>query len=171
MSAPLQAPSSDNLATTLARDWAIQVDTSDGAAEPTWTFVMGLSQFSPQPEATLQDDGDINSDGFSSEIVTQQKLTIQMEGLRKGTNAAGNFTPDPGIEHLRRKGEKLGADNFVRARYWRTDGRNEAKQGTFACSWSEGTEGKDGLSTFSVTLSSRGKPEDITKPTADTSGV
>lgn len=167
MSAPLAAPGSENLTSTLARDWAFQVDTSDSltGSSPEWAFVLGLSQFSPVVEATMQDDGDINSGGYASEIPTELKLTVEAQGLRKGEKADELFEPDPGQELLRVRGGKLGGGNFVRARYWRTDGRAEATEGIFTVKWVDGSEGKDGLSSFTATLTSRGKPKDIPVPT------
>lgn len=165
MSAPLAAPSSDELASYLARDWAFQVNTGTSES-PQWTFVLGLTKFSPKTEATMQDDGDLNSGGYGSEIATELKLAIEADGLAKGDGDGS--VQDPGQAHLRAKGEKIGVDNFVHARYWRTDGIDIAKEARFTCKWSDSSEAKDGLFGFSVTLSSRGKPTDIVKPSSST---
>ena len=49
-----KAPSSHDLASTLARDWALQVNKGT-TEEPEWVFVRGLSQFAPQTSPTMQD--------------------------------------------------------------------------------------------------------------------
>lgn len=166
MNAPLTAPSSDGLSSTLARDWSFQVDVADNREAPEWTYVLGLSKFAPKEEATTQDDGDINSGGYASETPTELKLTVDLEGMRKGLEAAGTFTPDPGQEFLRIKGRKLGGQNYVHGRYWRNDGIDEAYDATFSVKWVNGSEGKDGLYTFSVTLTARSAPLEIEKPTS-----
>ena len=76
-----KAPSSFDLNSTLARDWALQVNTGT-AAEPNWIFVRGLSQFAPQSTPTMQDDSDIDNEGYKSQIATAIELTFQGEGKR-----------------------------------------------------------------------------------------
>lgn len=165
MSAPLVQPDTSNLASTLARDWAVQVDISD-TATPEWVFVNGLTKVDPTIDTTIQDDSDIGAGGYKSSIATALGASLNLEGLRKGTKDGASFTPDPGQEYLRAKGEEVGYDNFVRMRVWRTDDLPNAFECTYACAWKDIAGGLDALQTFTATLSGRGKPQQISKPTA-----
>lgn len=151
------APSSGNLASTLARDWAFQVNTGDDTT-PNWVFVRGLSQFSVVTTPTMQDDSDIDSQGYKSQIATAIEMTIQGEGKRKGTKADGSFAQDPGQAALREKGRQMGLDNVIPGRCWRTDGVQEAHEAYFSVQWEDQAGGNEDLDSFSFTLMSRGKP-------------
>lgn len=155
-----QAPFSDDLESTLARDWAVQVDTGT-EDEPAWTYVRGLSQFAKQTSLTMQDDSDIDSGGYSSQIPTGQELTFQGEGMRKGHKAEGTFVEDPGQKWLRDHGKRMGAANFVRARCWRTDGVQEGYESRFSVNWEDAAGGREDLDSFSFTMMSRGMPREI----------
>lgn len=161
----LLPPDSADLISTLARDWAVQVNTGTIAA-PTWTFVNGLNKVDPSIDTTTQDDSDIHGKGYKSTLVTGLGATLALEGLRKGTKDDTTFTPDPGQEFLRGKGEAMGGDNVVHMRVWRTDDLPNAFECKYACAWKDVAGSLDALQSFTVTLSGRGKPDTITKPTA-----
>jgi len=166
----LQAPNSAGMATALARDYAVQVDINYGTAQsgtPEWVFVMGLNKVSPSNDVTLQDDGDIHSNGRKSQIATAIGENLEIAGLRKGNLAAG-FVADPGQEKLRGHGEEIGAANTAHVRYWRTDDIDEAKEGYFAVSWVSAAEDKEGLYGFTCTLTGKGQHKKIPKPSAPT---
>ncbi|WP_157556244.1 phage tail tube protein [Nocardia acidivorans] len=166
----LQAPNSAGMATALARDYAVQVDINYGtaqAATPEWVFVMGLNKVSPSNDITLQDDGDIHSNGRKSQIATAIGENLELGGLRKG-NIAPGFVADPGQEKLRGHGEDIGSANTAHVRYWRTDGIDEAKEGYFAVSWVSAADDKEGLYGFTVTLTGKGQHKKIAKPTTVT---
>ena len=159
----LQAPDSAQLVTTLARDWAVQVEDDDGE----WVFVLGLSQFAPTTDKTKQDDGDINSGGAKSQLSTAIGFNIECSGLRKGSLAGSDLTPDPGQEILRAKGEEIGYKSIARLRYWRSDALPDAFEANYDVDWKDGTEDKEGLQSFTVTLTGRGRRTKIAKPTAE----
>ncbi|NKR32280.1 hypothetical protein GS504_15620 [Rhodococcus hoagii] len=169
MSSPLMPPDSAQLVTTLARDWAVQVDTGKSGT-PKWEFVNGLSKVGPTTDLTQQDDGDIHSGGYKSQLATAIGANVEIEGLRKGTLAGEDLTPDPGQEFLRAKGRQIGYSNIAHIRYWRTDALPDAMEGYFTVDWKDGTEDKEGLQTFTCTLTGRGKPKEIAKPTAASGG-
>ncbi len=148
------------LASTLARDWALEVETAAG----TWTRVRGLSSVSPIFEGAEQDDSDIDSEGYASQIVTGLAFRIEGSGKRKGDNTVG-FVDDPGQNFLRQKGRKTGADNIVSVRIFRRDELPDAYQAETTVKWTDTAAGDtNALQEFSFTLSGRGKPEDIVKP-------
>lgn len=158
-----KAPSSNNLQSTLARDWAVQVDTSGsiGGDDPEWEFVRGLSQFAPSFTPGMQDDSDIDSEGYGSQIATTLTASFEGQGRRKGQTAQGNFAQDPGQAFIRRIGRQMGLDNVLRARCWRTDGVDEGYEGLFSVEYTETAGGNDSLDEFSFTMQSRGKPTEI----------
>ncbi|WP_336881383.1 phage tail tube protein [Rhodococcus globerulus] len=161
----LMPPDSAQLVTTLARDWAFQVNIST-TAEPEWIFVNGLSKVGPTTDQTKQDDGDIHSGGYKSQLATAIGANVEIEGLRKGTLAGEALTPDPGQEFLRAKGRRIGYGNIAHVRYWRTDALPDAMEAQVTVEWKDGTEDKEGLQTFTCTLTGRGKPKEIAKPKA-----
>ncbi len=158
----LRPPNSASLFTFRAAEWAFQI--YNDADVP--LFVRGLSKFEPQNDPTMQDDSDIDSEGWKSELVTAQKLNINFEGLMKGEKSGGTVTPDPGAALLRAKGKDKGYDNIVKARYWRTDDLNEAFEHYFAVKWTDVGGSNEDLQKFTGTLSGRGKPTPIAKPQA-----
>ncbi|WP_275792632.1 phage tail tube protein [Prescottella equi] len=150
------------LASTLARDWVLEVETATG----TWTKVRGLNSVSPIFEGAEQDDSDIDSEGYASSIVTGLAFRIEGSGKRKGEQTTG-FVDDPGQSFLRQKGRKTGADNIISARIYRRDDLPDAYHAETTVKWTDSAAGDtNALQEFSFTLSGRGKPEDITKPTA-----
>lgn len=155
-----KAPSSFDLSSTLARDWAVQVNTGD-TETPEWVFVRGLSQFAPTSTPTMQDDSDIDSEGYKSQIATAQEMTFAGEGKRKGQKAEGVFTQDPGQAFLRKAGRQMGLDNVIHARCWRTDGVQEGYDSNFSVQWEDQAGGNEDLDSFTFTLMSRGKPMEI----------
>lgn len=164
-----KAPSSFDLNSTLARDWALQVNTGTEDT-PEWVFVRGLSQFAPQSTPTMQDDSDIDNEGYKSQIATAIELTFQGEGKRKGKKEEGKFAQDPGQAALREKGRKMGLDNVIPARCWRTDGVQEAYESHFSVQWEDQAGGNEDLDSFTFTMMSRGKPVEI-NPVTDPEGA
>ena len=152
-----KAPSSFDLNSTLARDWAVQVNTGTKGASK-WVFVRGLSQFAPQTSPTMQDDSDIDNEGYKSQIATALEMTFKGEGKRKGEKSGEKFTQDPGQAALRETGRKMGLDNVIKARCWRTDGVDEGFESYFSVQWEDNAGGNEDLDSFSFTLMSRGKP-------------
>ena len=148
---------SGNLTSTLARDNALQVRTKGGD----WTFVRGLSQLSPTFAGEMQDDSDIDGEGYASNISTGQTFTITLEGLRKGEGTGEDFTEDPGQAILRQAGNSTGFDNILEARTWRTDGTGEAYEANFSVEYATQPGDRVSLDKFSATLTSRGKPQRI----------
>ena len=143
------APSSHDLASTLARDWAFQVDTTDGSVTPNWVFVRGLSQFAPVTNLVMQDDSDIDNEGYQSQIPTA----------------------DPGQAHLRAKGEETGFENMATVRFWRTDGvQSGAYEALVSVQFEPQAGGNEDLDSFTITMMTRGKPIAIT-PVADADGA
>ena len=166
MATPAKPGYSGGLASTLARDNALQVKGPDGK----WVFVRGLSKISPKFQGSMQDDTDIDGEGYKSQISTAIQFTIETEGKRKGTFSQDKFVQDPGQVILREAGEHMGYQNVIQARTWRTDGVDQAYEAAFTVEYSTGDGGIEDLDTFTATLMSRGKPNRIqvvTDPEAD----
>ncbi|OOL31856.1 hypothetical protein GQ85_11015 [Rhodococcus rhodochrous] len=147
------------LASALGRDWKLEI--LDGA---TWVHVKGLSSVTAVFAGAMQDDSDIDSDGYASQISTGQAFSIPFSGKRKGDDTVG-FVDDPGQNLLRTKGRKTGALNIVTARIYRRDDLPDAYQAECAVEWTDSAASDpNALQEFSGTLWGRGKPEEITKP-------
>ncbi|MEU3013343.1 phage tail tube protein [Nocardia asteroides] len=168
MTTPLQAPDSAGMATALARDYAVQIDTNWGTPSqgtPNWVFVLGLNTVNPTQDITFQDDGDIHSGGYKSQQATAIGANLELAGLRKGLKSPG-YVADPGQEKLRSHGSQIGDANTAHIRYWRTDEIDEAREGYYAVNWTSAGGDKEGLYGFTATCTGKGKPKDITKPVA-----
>ena len=152
-----KAPSNADLAPTLARDWALQVDIGTNA-EPKWEFVRGLSKFAPTYKAKMQDDADIDSEGYGSQIATAMEMTFDGEGKQKVNS---EYKLPAGNQALSKAGRTMGLRNVVRARCWRTDGYDEGYEAHFSVEWEEKAGSYDDLNEFSFTMMSRGKPQRI----------
>lgn len=150
------------LASTLARDWVLDVLDADGT---TWVNVKGLSSVQPVFVTAEQDDTDIDSEGFASMIATGLAYSIEGGCKRKGDNTTGTLIDDPGQAILRRKGRRTGVDNIVTARIYRRDSLPDAYKCDHTVKWTDTAAGDpNALQQSTFTLSGRGKPEEIAKP-------
>ena len=105
-------------AATLNRDWRLEVDTGADPATPVWTVVRGRTDFTPTLDTTLQDDSDMDSDGYKSQTATAQAWSLTTKVVRKATK---DVTPtyDPGQEALRLAAQELGPANSVHVRWYK----------------------------------------------------
>lgn len=166
MTEPLIPPSSGGLSTYRAANWAVQVDTTPTGEEPTWEFWRGISKFDPSQDPTMQDDTDIDSGGFKSQQVTATSLDIAVEGLFKGVRGVDGVTPlNPGCAYVRSLRLKVGIENELHLRFWRTDGlESSAWEHYFAVGWKDVGGSNEELQKFTADLKGRGKPKEIAKP-------
>lgn len=156
------------LRSLLAKDWALEVDThASGTTAPQWTRVNGLASFTESTDDNTEDDGDFDSDGWGSTVVTQRTWSIEAEGKRKRTDAQA-FTPDPGQEFIRRAGRMVGFAANIRVRWYRRDGSPDAYEGTATVSgFTKGGAVTD-LEPFNFTLNGQGAPAEIPNPVTET---
>ena len=101
-------------AATLNRDWRLEVNTGDDVT-PVWTVVRGRTDFSPTLDTTLQDDSDMDSEGYKSQTSTAQAWSLTTKVVRKVTKDA-TPTYDPGQEALRLAAQEMGPANSVHVR-------------------------------------------------------
>lgn len=165
----LTPPDGGLLDTIPAGLYAVQVLpkglTTETAEEDDWLFVQGIKKFDPKFDPQSEDDSDITMGGWKSEAGTSNGLTIDIEGLVKGTTAGSTFTPDEGMTELVDASKGIGDVDMVRTiRYWRTDGVEDNRQGRFLvkCSLTGGSPTE--LQKFAGQLIAKGKPAEIEKP-------
>lgn len=163
--AVLIPPDGAALATIPAARYGVQVNTGTSTT-PVWTFINGLTNFEPKFKPKMEDDTDITSAGWDSSAVTGNAFTIDFEGLVKGTLASSTFTPDPGMTVLRTASQQSDASNHVHMRYWRYDAVDEAFEFKAAVDASLKGGKPNELQKFGGSLTGRGKPLAIAKPTA-----
>lgn len=152
-------------ASTINRMWALDVNTGTDAA-PVWTPVRGRTEFQPNLDPTLQDDSDFDGDGWKSQTVTAQAWSLAFKVARKVTSADATAY-DAGQEALRAASEAMGTGNSAHVRWYETTPggpRTEAYDGRAAVSWTPDGGGMDALNFVSVTLSGKGKRNDIVHP-------
>lgn len=158
---------------TLNRKWRLEVQTGVDTTtqEPVWTPVRGRTEFQPAQEPTLQDDSDMDGDGYKSQTVTAQQWSLAFKVVRK-VDSADETTYDPGQEALRLAANEMGVENSVHVRWYEMapgGPRVEAYEGNAAVSWSPDGGGMDALDMVSVTLTGQGKRQQIAHP--DSGGV
>lgn len=154
-------------ATTLNRMWRVEVNTGDDTT-PVWTPVRGRTEFQPAQEPTLQDDSDFDGDGWKSQTVTAQAWSLAFKVARK-VDETDNTTYDAGQEALRLASNEMGVANDVHVRWYELDPdgpRVEAYEGHAAVSWSPDGGAMDALNLVSVTLTGKGRREQIAHPDA-----
>jgi hypothetical protein len=154
-------------ASTLARMWYLDVDSAGSSAAPVWLAVLGMTEFKPALEPTLQDDSDYDGGGFMSSTKTAEKWSVESKIARKTTEDDGTAY-DPGQEFLRSKAfGKMGPANRVHIRYYEMteDGpRSEAYEGWAAVTWSPDGGKMDDLNLVSLTLTGQGRLSAVTHP-------
>lgn len=155
------APTEEQLVSTLARKWRLDVNTGTVAA-PVWTKVRAIGELKATVESNMEDDSDYDSDGWGSETKTQQSWSLETKILRKVGVTSNNY--DPGQEALRAASDQFGSAGTPQVRWYTDDGGPEAYSGFASVSWEpEGGEAKD-LETVTVKLSGNGKRTVITNP-------
>lgn len=154
--------STEQLVSTLARIWALDVRTGPGPDD--WTPVRAIGELKPTLESNLEDDSDYDSDGWASETKTQIKWGIEVKVLRKVGVTSGAY--DPGQEALRRAADAFGSAGTPELRWYLRDGGPEAYSGFGSVSWEpEGGEAKD-LNTVTIKIAGNGRRNEITNPKA-----
>ncbi|MFI6485154.1 phage tail tube protein [Nonomuraea sp. NPDC050663] len=153
------------LRSMLAKDWTLEINTGT-TASPTWTTVKGLTKMGFEIESETEDDSDFDSDGWGSDVVTQRKYKLTVEGRRKRDAASAGFVPDAGQEALRTAGLVVGLEASAEVRWYRKDGSPDAFTGTVAVQYKGGGGETTDLEPFEAELSGQGKPVAITNPAA-----
>lgn len=149
-----------------AGKWEVQIQTGGTDESPTFSFIYGLTDFSPKPDIGTEDATDIYDDGWKREVGVSGAYNIDVTGNVRGTIEDDEFTQDPGQAALIAAAEDFG--NSVKMRWWRRDGLNIAYQAQVISKVTV-DGGKPGtLQKFSGQILVQGKPEAITKPTVTT---
>ncbi|HET6915296.1 MAG TPA: IPT/TIG domain-containing protein [Acidimicrobiales bacterium] len=152
-------------ASTLVRKWYLDVNTGT-AANPVWTGVFGMLNFTPSLNPTLQDDSDFDSQGYKSSTVTALDWGCSLTVSRK-TQVNAPTVYDPGQEKLRTTSLLQGVQNSVQVRFYEMSPggpRVEAYMGNAAVSWSPSGGAMDALDEVAVTLTGQGQRQSITHP-------
>jgi hypothetical protein len=160
-------------ATTLARKWAMDVDTNYGISSAAlWVGVFGMTEFTPTGAPGLQADSDYDSGGYTSSTATTQEWGVTAT-LRRGVIGVTPTQYDPGQEYLRLKSKNMGPANSAHIRYYELNGptgpKVEAYEGICAVAYSNNGGGMDALSTAGLTLTGQGALLPVTHP--DSGGV
>jgi len=157
-------------ASTFVHKWCVDVnDTSEGGgtfAVPEWIGIFGTNDFVFTIEPSTEDDGDFDSLGWGSEVVTSRKWKAETTVLRK-TISGSPTAYDPGQEFCRAAGFELGELNRVDARiYEMTDGgpKIEAYRGFASVQWVPAGGDNKAIDKVKLTLSGNGLLEKITHP-------
>jgi hypothetical protein len=155
-------------ASTLNRKWYLDVNTST-TGTPSWTPVMGMTEFQFAVEATLQDDSDFDSEGFRSQTKTAEGWSVTCTVARK-TQTGTPTAYDPGQEALRAASfgnMGVAASRQIRFYEMEEDGpREEAYTGQATVAWSPNGGGMDATSTVGITLTGQGRLTAIAHPDA-----
>jgi hypothetical protein len=162
MTLPVRTPLGGS---TLNRKWYLDVSEDGGT---TFVPVMGLTEFQPTTEATLQDDSDFDSEGFRSQNKTASAWGITGT-VRRGVVAGETPVYDPGQEIIRAAADEMGVANAITVRFYEMeDGgpRVLAYRGEAATDWTDNGGDMAANSTAGFTLSGRGRRIAIAHPDA-----
>lgn len=152
------------LAPGIVSDYQLEVAPYDGTADgadtiPTDGFVpvRGIQEITPPSvEKNLEDDSDLDSGGWGSQIGTGAEYTV--EGTCKRPRRGG--ADDPGQEILKAAGRGVGVDGFV---WWRltskTDGSGD--MGLADATFTEQGGARTDLTLAEFTLTGRGRLVDV----------
>lgn len=159
-------------ASTLVRKWYLDANTGT-IASPVWIPVLGMQNFVPSFDPTLQDDSDFDGGGYKSSTVTALSWGASGTVSRK-TQALAPTTYDPGQEFLRVTSLTQGVANSINVRmYEYSPGgpTTEAYAGQCAVSWSPKGGAMDALETADFTLTGQGARTAITHPAGSVAPV
>lgn len=162
MTTPLIPPDTSDLDVTLARNWAIQVNTGT-IASPVWTWIRGVNSFDAPISDTLQEAGDYDSGQWGAQVSTE-KAWVATIGVGRKLDATA--APDPGVEYLRAKGLQVGGLGMAQIRWWRTDGLPDAYQGRGTVNFTSAGGEKTALQGGTITITGYGRLTAIAKPSA-----
>lgn len=155
-------------ASTLVRKWLLDVNTG-ATSSPIWTPVLGMLDFTPTADPTLQDDSDFDGAGYKSQTVTALAWSATGSVARK-TQASAPTQYDPGQEFLRLASLTMGTQNSIEVRFYEYAGpgltgpTTEAYQGKAAVTWSPKGGAMDALDEATFTLTGQGARASITNP-------
>jgi len=150
---------------TLNRKWYLDVNIGAFGA-PTWVGVFGISDFKDSFTPDLVEDGDFDSAGARSKVVTATDWSLTFTVERKVTAALATVY-DPGQEVLRAASYLMGINNAVDVRWYEmNDGgpKVEAWRGYAVVGWDPVGGDMAAKSAVAVTLSARGARTAITHP-------
>ena len=148
------------IAPGVVSDYLLEVAAYDGTASDSDTIpesdfvpVRGIQEITPPAvEKNLEDDSDLDSGGWGSQIGTGAEYTL--EGTAKRPRRGG--ADDPGQEILKAAGRGVGVEGFV---WWRltskTDGSGD--MGLADASFTEQGGSRTDLTLAEFTLTGRGR--------------
>jgi hypothetical protein len=157
-------PGTEQLVSTNARKWKLDVDQSVAQDGTGYIPVRAVMDFQPSLTPTLQDDSDYDAEGYMSDAKTalKWKLVVKL-GRKKGI---GSGAYDAGQEVIRTAHDKFDAAGIVRVRWYERDGAAEAYEGYANVEWSEDGGNMVAVDTVSCTLDGNGKRTAIVNPAA-----
>lgn len=155
-------------ASTVVTKWYVDIDVNDGVGTASWLPVLGLTNFTLNPDAGhLEDSSDYDSGGFQAQDKTATAWTATGTLVRKVT-AADATAYDPGQEHLRNRSiGKIGQNSVVYIRVYEmtpSGPRVEAYSGHATVSWEPQGGPMTALDTVNVTLTGQGQLAQISHP-------
>ena len=157
-------------ATTTARKWRVEVDTSS-TATPSWVKVMGITEATPNPGTAVQEDtGDYDGEGYGSSTAVGLDHGLTMT-VRRAPQRETPTAYDPAQEFIRLKALQTGILNEVHVRYFELEPggpRVEAYEGYFSASWANSGGGPRALSSATITLTGQGALLSIAHPVPTT---
>ncbi|MEN6426101.1 MAG: IPT/TIG domain-containing protein [Phycisphaerales bacterium] len=156
-------------ADTFVHKWCVDVnDTANGGtfAVPVWKPILGTNDFVFTIDPSTEDDGDFDSVGWGSEVVSSRKWKAETTLLRK-TKEATPTAYDDGQEICRLAGFELGASNRldVRVYEYAVGGpKTEAYRGYASVQWVPAGGDNKAIDKVKLTLNGSGALTKITHP-------
>lgn len=173
MTAPLQATNVDNKPKQTGGLYRVEIDTAPGndtdpnaaPAPGGWVEILGISEFNPSDAQSTEDDSTVATGAHGSQFPIGQQFVAEIKGFVMGEQVGGVYTVDPGLGKLLDCAKSYGFAGIAHIRYWRTDGDPEARAVYTTTEVKKDNVKAPALATWSGTLTGRGAPVVITKPT------
>ncbi|MFJ2017247.1 phage tail tube protein [Streptomyces nodosus] len=150
--------------TALARRYRFELDMGTSGS-PDWSMVPGVTAFTPKVEQTIQEVKPYETDGWTENVSTMLKWTVELSLVHRAHPETGAF--NTAQEALRRASVKFGAGSYVRVRYFDRNGADDAYQGEALVKWEPDGGDADALDTVKVTLTGSGPLAEIENPAAN----
>lgn len=166
MVVPLKQSSNSGLKYFNAGQWRWEIDCSTAQDGSNWQELRALISATPNFAGKTEDDTDFGSDIWDSMAVMGKGWKIDMKGMVKGTGVAPNRILNPALVRLLNTMDKAGDDALIHIRGWRTDEIDVAFEGwaTIEINLDDGMPNQG--QKWSATITGKGAPTKITKPTA-----
>ncbi|MFB7461716.1 phage tail tube protein [Streptomyces sp. NPDC056188] len=154
--------------TALARRYRCELDMGTGGTAE-FALIPGITNFTPKVDPTYQELKPYETDGWTENVATMLKWSLEATLLHRAHPETGAFNPVQ--EALRKAAVRFGSGSYVRVRYYDRNGADDAYEGLALVKWEPDGGDADAVDTVKVTFTGSGPLTEIANPAAGGAGV